>query len=1502
VKLRLSIVVVVLFLLILILPFFVSQVESSTNTYYPSNYNLSGSTQLVSGSLANLTSDDGNYMTFRSYSSYDFKYAESLGESSWNTDTNYQDKVVLTFTPSVSADYIVIATAEVQGNCISPPDVKARLYIGTSTYQELIYRIKDTTDWYPFCALKRVNLPASSQTLKIQYAISATTATAKIRNARLCVFSLSSHYAESEAESSWNTDTSWQDKVALTFTPSTSGDYLIIATANLGGSSTQYSTLVQFLKDGIVQAGPTRETSASEARYTFGVMRKINLDATSHEFKIQYKTEHTLNTAYISYAHIVAIRLDQFSNNYYAESEGESGPASSNTWYDKVTNTYTAEAADHLIIGSILYKAGSTYSSVGVRLVQGADIDQSLLVEHKDSTDYEGCFMMAKASLSEGSVTDKIRYKGESTSARVKNARLISLQLPIQQMVEVEFTGSSNTDDWTQLNWVVDSAWTTPSVTVTLQLYDFNLGQYPTSGDGYVSYTSSATSNTDETKSQTISTNPTHFRDGSGNWKIKVKGIKSTTTQFDFKADLIKLEVTYTPPIVQYYLTVDTDPEGIVSISGEGWYDNCTYVNLAAPLFVPDEAGAGGERYRFSNWTVDGDFISGNPITVYMDANHAAAAHYVKQYKLIMSTNFGTTSPSVGSYWHDVGSVVPISATAPSVIDGEQYVWLGWTGTGTISYTGTANPSSVTMDSPITETAAWRHEYRLTMVTNFGTTSPSVGTHWYEAETVVPIQAFAPSVVDGEQYVWLGWTGAGTISYTGMNNPASVTMNSPITETASWRHEYRLTMATNYGTTSPSLGDHWYEAGSIVAIGATPPSTIDGEQYVWNGWTGAGIISYTGMDNSAAVTMNSPITQTASWIHQYRLTMATNFGTTDPSVGVHWYDAGSVVSIEATAPSVVDGEQYVWLGWTGTGIISYSGMDNPASVTMDSPITETAAWRHEYRLTMATNYGTTSPSAGVHWYEVGTVVPIQAFAPSVITGEQYVWNGWTGTGTISYTGTANPSSVTMDSPISETVSWTHQFLLTINTGGLPSAYPTNVYLAGSQVGTASDASPYTKWFDAGTSTGTIGVDNTVSGATGTRYVFAKWVEDSSTNNPRASETMDSPKTFTAEYKTQYKVSFTQTGSGVAPTVTYIAETDPIETVPFDDWVKAGSVITYAYQDTVLGAPGVRYVLISVSPPSSQTVNNPLTIIGSYKTQYQITVTASPSGALGGTFKVTYTQCGTTFTNVQKTTSWTEWADGTTTVTLSDPQDIVNGYKFDSYNPSATVTMNQAKTITLVYTVIPPFSVSISPTSAKIKVGESVTFTSAVSGGVPGYSYKWYLNGTEVSGAISPTWTFAPVTSGTYNVYLNVTDSIHNTAKSNTASVTVEPPLQVSISPTSASILVGQSVTFTSSVSGGYSPYSYQWYLGGVQVSGATSSTWTFTPTASGIYYVYLQVKDDNDNIAQSETAKITVIPSAPVGGYSVSLAKRTPTSQIAAYTLLIALFGAALSLRKRKRK
>jgi PKD repeat protein len=128
-----------------------------------------------------------------------------------------------------------------------------------------------------------------------------------------------------------------------------------------------------------------------------------------------------------------------------------------------------------------------------------------------------------------------------------------------------------------------------------------------------------------------------------------------------------------------------------------------------------------------------------------------------------------------------------------------------------------------------------------------------------------------------------------------------------------------------------------------------------------------------------------------------------------------------------------------------------------------------------------------------------------------------------------------------------------------------------------------------------------------------------------------------------------------------------------------------------------------------------------------------------------------------------------------------------------------------------------------------------------------------------------------------------------------------PPLSVSISPLSASILVGQPVTFTSTVSGGYPPYSYQWYLNGVPVSGATSNTWTFTPTTSGIYYVHLKVTDAKGNTAQSETARITAA-TVPVGGYSFPIQVQTKTEPIIPYIALIAILTAVFTKLRPKTK
>jgi len=77
---------------------------------------------------------------------------------------------------------------------------------------------------------------------------------------------------------------------------------------------------------------------------------------------------------------------------------------------------------------------------------------------------------------------------------------------------------------------------------------------------------------------------------------------------------------------IQYYLTVKTDPLGLVVIPGEGWYDGCTTVTLTAPLLVQIPPNS----YIFDHWDVDttSKGVGVNTIIVHMSKNHTATAHY----------------------------------------------------------------------------------------------------------------------------------------------------------------------------------------------------------------------------------------------------------------------------------------------------------------------------------------------------------------------------------------------------------------------------------------------------------------------------------------------------------------------------------------------------------------------------------------------------------------------------------------------------------------------------------------------------------------------------------------------------------------------------------------------------------------------------------------------------------------------------------------------------------
>jgi len=714
---------------------------------------------------------------------------------------------------------------------------------------------------------------------------------------------------------------------------------------------------------------------------------------------------------------------------------------------------------------------------------------------------------------------------------------------------------------------------------------------------------------------------------------------------------------------VENYLTVETDPAYIITISGEDWYDNCTYVNLTAPDFVP----ASGFRYRFDYWDVDGTPQGSNPITVHMDANHTAIANYVAQYYLNVISPYDTPG---GEGWYD--SCTYANATLLSgVIDygnETRRVFVDWSGDA--SGTNYAKSNPIYMNQNKTATANWKTQYYLTMDTNFGTVSPSDG--WYDAGSIITISATPPSTIPGERYVWNGWTGTGTGSYTGLDNPPYVTMNAPVTETASWTHQNYLTVNSPHGTPG---GEGWYDNGD-TAYATVTPLTVSGPtgvHYVFIHW-GDDASGTTSPSNP--ITMDGPKTATASWKIQYYLTLTTTSGgITDPASSA-WYDSGSLVQIMAipdtdylfdhweldavpvgsanpynvlmddvhdlhavflysptpppnyylTVLSAYDtrgGEGWYVNGSTAyaslnTGIVDHgngtrrvfthwggdaSGTDYAQSdpITMNANKTAVANWKTQYYLTVNSPYGTPGIEG---WYDSGDTAYASLSTGMVDhgNGTRRIFTSWTGDA--SGTDYVQSDPITIDQPKTAVASWKTQYYLTLTTD------------PGSVTTPSSEG-----WYDAGAyaSISTNALVDIVPGSS--RYNFSGWTtadmpEITDPASPSTTVLMDKPKTVTANYKTQYMITFDQSGVGVDFTGTVVSidrSNYGVGDLSISFWWDSGTDHSYSFASPLVVNVSKQYVWISTSGLSTSqsdtlTVTNSGSITGHYSTgtEYQIT--------------------------------------------------------------------------------------------------------------------------------------------------------------------------------------------------------------------------------------------------------------------------------------------------------
>ena len=185
------------------------------------------------------------------------------------------------------------------------------------------------------------------------------------------------------------------------------------------------------------------------------------------------------------------------------------------------------------------------------------------------------------------------------------------------------------------------------------------------------------------------------------------------------------------------------------------------------------------------------------------------------------------------------------------------------------------------------------------------------------------------------------------------------------------------------------------------------------------------------------------------------------------------------------------------------------------------------------------------------------------------------------------------------------------------------------------------------------------------------------------------------------------------------------------------------------------------------------------------------------------------------------------------------------------------------------------SAVISPTQVRMDLGQTQAFGASPLGGKSPYSYQWYLNDSAVLGANSQNWTFTPTTTEHYKVYVNVTDSLNTQIKSNSVTdIIVYPSPSVSISPASASVTVGNIQQFTSAITGGVAPYTFQWYYGNnTAIVGATASTLNYKANSTGTINVYLKTTDSLSYQVNSNLATLNVYsqPTASISPVSASV-------------------------------
>ncbi|MFA7468937.1 MAG: HYR domain-containing protein, partial [Desulfotomaculaceae bacterium] len=164
------------------------------------------------------------------------------------------------------------------------------------------------------------------------------------------------------------------------------------------------------------------------------------------------------------------------------------------------------------------------------------------------------------------------------------------------------------------------------------------------------------------------------------------------------------------------------------------------------------------------------------------------------------------------------------------------------------------------------------------------------------------------------------------------------------------------------------------------------------------------------------------------------------------------------------------------------------------------------------------------------------------------------------------------------------------------------------------------------------------------------------------------------------------------------------------------------------------------------------------------------------------------------------------------------------------------------------------------------LNSGIELITSVTGTAP-YSYRWFLNGTEITGETGSTLNIVSASGTDAGSYTVEVSNSCGAAVSAPAVLTVSTPPVITAQPASQTDCFGESVEFSVAVSGGVVPYSYAW-----EMRTSSGGSWNATGTDSNLLTVSdignsgpadgaelrVTVTDDCDNSITSSIAKLTV--------------------------------------------